>query len=72
MATVLYEIAFSRAKPAAWPPLHAQRIGESRTLCGISTGDWDFDYLFPLSDHVECKRCLRVLEAEERRVEGSA
>lgn len=61
----MYEIAFSRVKIAAWPPLHAKMISEDRTLCGISTAmNWDFDGGCMVPEHVECKRCLRILAAD--------
>ena len=56
------EVTFSREKPAAWPPLHAARIGADHTLCGIKIGgEWDYDGECG-PDDVECKRCLKVLE----------
>ena len=60
------EVVFSRVKPAAWPPLHAARSGENRTLCGLDiTVDWDGDGDCTALD-VECKRCLTILIADAK------
>ena len=66
MSIAEFEIVFSRVKPAGWPPLHAQVVGENRTLCGIPTDfEWDYDGDCKVPEDVECKRCLRILAAEE-------
>ena len=61
--TLDIDVVFSRVKPASWPPLHAARPGENRTLCGIDISmNWDSDNDCT-AQNVECKRCEAVLSA---------